>query len=278
MKSPTRSVLLGALLVALACGEDVVAPTPTRPDNDPLSPLPLPNDLVVATRCAINGFEDFGEVARSFIQLIEKVHDPNKTLPINLLSYSPITGSYEHYVDLDDDGIREARLSGRVRSSSNLSNGLQPGEAFGARWDIRDPVTPFTHHARGAFGNGVLSFSTVRMSLTQFVDTTEASPDSLWGEPTFAGVGTCPEFAITSLQLFVDDLDDRGSLIDSLQMFIPRGDIGFTSGELSAFLFIPEVPAGTEETRKAAGTASFRGITYDCEVDLGTFQVTMTER
>ena len=74
-------------------------------------------------------------------------------------------------------------------------------------------------------------------------------------------------------------LHDRGGVIDSLRKFIPRGDIGFTSGDLSAFLFIPEPDhTATVDHRKATGTATFRGTNYDCEVDMGTFQVTMTER
>jgi len=273
----TRSAQLGTLAAALAwaaalaCGSD--APTAAGGGGNP-----LPTDLQVATQCAADGLEDFGEVAKRFL-LIEKVHDPNKTLPINLVSYNQLDGSFEYYVDLDDDGTAEARLNGRVRSSSDLSNGLQPGEAFGARWDIRDPVAPFTHHARGAFGNGVLSFSSVHMTLTQFVDTTLISSDTLWAEPTFFADGTCPEFAVTSLQLFVDELHNRGGVIDSLSLFIPRGDIGFTVGDLSAFLLIPEPDrTATVDPRTATGTASFRGTDYDCEVDLATFQATLTER
>lgn len=274
----TRSAQLGILgvtlvwVATLSCNGDGGGGA-TGPGGSP-----LPTDLQAATECAENGLEDFGEVTQRFLLLVEKIHDPNKTLPINLVSYSPVTGFYEHYVDLDDDGISEARLNGRVRSSSDLSNGLQPGEAFGARWDVKEPVAPFTPYARGAFGNGVLSFTTVRISLTQMVDTIAGTPGT-WGDPTFNATGSCPAFSVTSLQFFLDDLNTRGGVIDTVGKFIPRGDIGFETGDLTAFLFIPQQDdTATVERRTATGTATFRGTNYDCEVDLATGEATLTVR
>jgi hypothetical protein len=180
MRNRFHVFLLSSLFLVSTCNDDGGTPTEVNPTIRQLAECTCPN------------VESFIGVFAAVVDLRDVVEDPQNP-PGSVESYSSATGDFSIFIDLDDNGMPEGKLTGSIRNPQNFDDGIDINEAIVADWDL-----VFNNMT----GSGICS--TVRLGGSSYRVTIVES------NPTFQG-GACG-FEITSLGLHFDttNLDTRG--------------------------------------------------------------------
>lgn len=181
-----------------------------------------------AAQCTSLSFEDLDEISGEVVELLLSI---GGVIPPNA-TYSIATGDYTITLSI---GL----LAGIVTSSDDLSDGIGPGEAATATWELNGGL------AGTARGEGV--FTLARTSTTDFTVGGDGSTSH----------GTC-EFDFTSINLAFDTASSLG----------PIGNIAFTGTSGGSPISGNIVLDGSDT---ALVSSRFDGKVLAFTIDLDTF-------
>ena len=170
------------------------------------------------------------------------------------VDYDPDTGAFSVDIDTTRNGVEDSTLSGFLTSSSDLSNGIEPGESATVNWIVLGEVA----------GQGTIQL--VGLATHRYAATGSASLRD----------GIEFDFEVSHLDLVIDDSDfpldgtiDYETFAAGITIERANEGVAIESAEMDGILEF----FGTE---RATGTGEFEGEDLTFDVKLDTFQVVFT--
>ena len=163
-------------------------------------PKNVPGKQFEATaHCTGDCFEDLGDLLFYIIEIGKRVNNVSYNEAVGSLVYNRLSQEFSFDLDLDDDAWYETVVSGVVRSSYDISDGIQGGEAAAIYWSMRLKATGDTTGLGGwGFSQFQQTYDAFRVTI---VDSNETNPRN----PRIMTQESC-ELEITSFGAHIDDL------------------------------------------------------------------------